>query len=123
MPTMQEEDPKQLIKRVLNATEKLLSERFGVLTAEQKIHLQTVKRSAEQFELLVTYADDTASVNARKFLAYETRETLATVLGYAEMMGEGMFGPMNTDQLQQVFAIRAQGKMLLVWLDDLLTTV
>jgi hypothetical protein len=120
---MQEEDPKQLIKRVLNATEKLLSERFGVLTPEQMTHLQTVKRSAEQFELLVTYADDTASANARKFLAYETRETLVTVLGYTEMMGEGMFGTMNTDQLQQVFAIRAQGKMLLVWLDDLLTTV
>ncbi len=118
-----QEDPKQLIQRVLSATEKLLSERFGVLTPVQSTHLATIKRSAEQFELLVTYADDTASANARKFLAYETRETLATVLGYTEMMGEGMFGLLNADQLQQVYAIRAQGKMLLVWLDDLLATI
>jgi|GEM_PF-1346245 hypothetical protein len=118
-----EEDPKLLIRQVLNGIEKLLLERFGTITSEQRRVLEQMKGAATQFELLVTYADDTASANARRFLSYETRETLATVLGYAEMLLDGLYGPVNEDQKQQVNAVRANGKMLLVWLDELLTAV
>lgn len=118
-----EENPLLLIERVLNAAEKLLSERFGVISAEQADVLRTIQRSAEQFELLMRYADDTASDNARRFLSYETRETLTSVLGYSEMLADSAYGSLNADQMQQMYTLRASGKMLLVWLDELLSAL
>jgi hypothetical protein len=115
-----EDNPLLHIQRVLSAADKLLTERFGVINPEQAEALHIIQRSAQQFELLMRYADDTASANARRFLSYETRETLTSVLGYSEMLADSAYGSLNADQMQQVFTLRASGKMLLVWLDDLL---
>lgn len=114
-----EENPFDLVKHILHIADKLHSERYGVLSDGQSHCFDAIERATRQYRDVLIYADDSHSENALRFLSYETREMLATVLGYAEMLIEGEYGQLNNSQIQQLYLMRAESKRLLIWLNEL----
>jgi hypothetical protein len=114
-----EENPFDLVKHILHIADKLHSERFGVLSEGQAHCFNAIERATREYRDVLVYADDVYSENARRFLSYETREMLATVLGFAEMLIDGEYGQLNTGQIQQLYLMRAESKRLLIWLNEL----
>ncbi|WP_233583527.1 ATP-binding protein [Corallococcus sp. CA053C] len=53
-------------------------------------------------------------------VSHELRTPLASILGYSEMMAEGLAGPLNAEQLQYVRTIVEKGETLLSMISSLL---
>jgi hypothetical protein len=114
------DDPLETVRAITGSAGKLLSEKLGLLTPAQTRALEVINGSATKIEDTLVILFD-PSEQAKNLLSYETREHLAAIMGYAEMLLEGGDGAFNPSQIQHLHHIRANGKMLLVWLDDLLS--
>jgi hypothetical protein len=115
------DDPLESVRAITNSARKLLSEKLGLLTPAQIRALEAITTSAQEIEKAMIILFD-PSEQAKTLLSYETREHLAAVMGYTEMLLEGGDGAFNPTQIQRLHHIRASGKMLLVWLDDFLNS-
>ena len=116
-----EDDPLATLNTIADSSGKLLSEKLGLLTPAQIRAVEAITASAREIaEALVILFDP--SEQAKTLLSYETREHLAAIMGYAEMLLEGGDGALNPTQTQHLHLIRANGKMLLIWLDDFLSS-
>ena len=80
---------------------------------------------ASQAESLARSEDIARKANAAKseFLAsmsHELRTPMSSILGFAEVLADGLDGELNPAQLEDIDRIRRSGDNLLVLLDDLL---
>jgi len=69
-------------------------------------------------------AAETASSAKSDFLAvmsHELRTPLTAIIGYEELLADGITGPVNTQQVQQLSRIKASAQHLLGLIDEILT--
>lgn len=94
-----------------------------------KAHLGVARDLAERAALAVDnarlYEDARMASEAKSaFLAmmsHELRTPLTAIIGYAELLGDGIFGTLDPDQLQPLDRIRESSQHLLVLVDEILT--
>ena len=99
---------------------------IAVSNAQAYVAAEALARELEQRnEELLRQRDQLQEVNRLKteFLAnmsHELRTPLNAVIGYAELMGEGIYGPVNTEQRQSLDGITESATNLLQLINEIL---
>lgn len=112
--------------RVLRATDRRRGELF-VLERESYRVLEKARTEAEEARKQAEAARTEAeSANGAKsdFLAvmsHELRTPLAAIMGYQELLADGITGPITEAQAQQLARIKASARHLLRLIDEILT--
>jgi signal transduction histidine kinase len=99
----------------LRDSERRLTEMAASLQAEVAVQTQELLRTNE--ELLA------ASSAKSRFLAnmsHELRTPLNSIIGFAGVLGQGMAGPLNDEQVREIEMIRRSGDHLLALVNDIL---
>jgi two-component system, sensor histidine kinase and response regulator len=87
---------------------------------------QLLAREAHEREVAqqALIAAETASSAKSDFLAvmsHELRTPLTAIIGYEELLADGITGPVNTQQVQQLSRIKSSAQHLLGLIDEILT--
>lgn len=106
-------DPLTLLNAIEQSAAILLSERLGVLLYRQREDVIKIQTAAVS---LIAFLN-APHTRTQDLVDFKTRDQLAAVMGYAEMLLEGE-GGLNVMQIERLNAIRANGKLLLLWLDE-----
>ncbi len=112
--------------RVLRATDRKRAELF-VREREARMSSEKARRDAEMARAEAEEARAEAeSANGAKgdFLAimsHELRTPLSAIMGYQELLADGITGPVNEQQSQQLGRIKASARHLLSLIDEILT--
>jgi signal transduction histidine kinase len=111
-----EDNPVELLNGIVQSTSVLHSQELGRLNIVQEQVVEKMHRAAHEVLLMIQTTSDLPDHGEQ--ISFELRQSLASVMGYAEYLleQEGF----NTLQVQRLQAIRANSKMLLIWLDELL---
>lgn len=112
--------------RVLRATDR---RRAQLIVMERQAH-EASERARSDAEAAMTQAiaarAEAESANGAKsdFLAvmsHELRTPLSAIMGYQELLADGITGPVNEQQAQQLGRIKASARHLLSLIDEILT--
>lgn len=112
--------------RILRATDRKRAELF---VGEREARLSS-ERARTEAELAKSEAEaaraEAESANGAKsdFLAvmsHELRTPLSAIMGYQELLADGISGPVNEQQVQQLGRIKASARHLLSLIDEILT--
>jgi signal transduction histidine kinase len=112
--------------RVLRATDRKRAELF-VREREARMSSERARSDAEAAKAEAEAARGEAeSANGAKsdFLAvmsHELRTPLSAIMGYQELLADGISGPINEQQSQQLGRIKASARHLLALIDEILT--
>jgi signal transduction histidine kinase len=112
--------------RVLRVTDRNRAELF-VREREARMSSEKARRDAEAAKAEAEEARAEAeSANGAKgdFLAvmsHELRTPLSAIMGYQELLADGITGPINEQQSQQLGRIKASARHLLSLIDEILT--
>jgi signal transduction histidine kinase len=112
--------------RVLRATDRKRAELF-VREREARVSSERARSDAEAAKAEAEAARAEAeSANGAKsdFLAvmsHELRTPLSAIMGYQELLADGISGPINEQQSQQLGRIKASARHLLSLIDEILT--
>ena len=112
--------------RVLRVTDRKRAELF-VREREARMSSEKARRDAETARAEAEEARAEAeSANGAKgdFLAvmsHELRTPLSAIMGYQELLADGITGPINEQQSQQLGRIKASARHLLSLIDEILT--
>jgi signal transduction histidine kinase len=87
-----------------------------------KLHLYSVRESYRELQDKTARLEQTLQrlkevdklkSNFLATMSHELRTPLTSIIGYSEMLGEGIAGPLNTEQEEYVRTIHAKGEQLL----------
>jgi signal transduction histidine kinase len=112
--------------RVLRATDRRRADLF-VREREARMSSEKARQEAEAAKVEADEARAEAeSANGAKsdFLAvmsHELRTPLSAIMGYQELLADGITGPINEQQAQQLGRIKASARHLLSLIDEILT--
>jgi signal transduction histidine kinase len=112
--------------RVLRATDRRRADLF-VREREARMSSEKAREEAEAAKVEADEARAEAeSANGAKsdFLAvmsHELRTPLSAIMGYQELLADGITGPINEQQAQQLGRIKASARHLLSLIDEILT--
>ena len=112
--------------RVLRATDRRRADLF-VREREARMSSEKARQEAETAKVEADEARGEAeSANGAKsdFLAvmsHELRTPLSAIMGYQELLADGITGPINEQQAQQLGRIKASARHLLSLIDEILT--
>lgn len=100
------------LREVVDASDYLLRETILNNLQRKFIHsIHTVAIDLRQL-ILMTPDDFLTQDRARELFSFETREHLASVIGYAEVLGEKAEGPLNEVQTELVTIIESNAIQL-----------
>ena len=101
--------------KIIESTENLRRSELTRFNQELARHAESLARSEEEARK--------ANATKSEFLAsmsHELRTPMSSILGFAEVLADGLDGELNTAQREDLERIRGSGENLLVLLDDLL---
>ncbi len=128
----QPDSPPVIVQRPLNDARNEVERRSGL--SQVIMRMQPIHRDGVYDGVLLNVIDVTALVNARceaeeanraksEFLAnmsHELRTPLNSIIGFAEILRDGICGELNEDQMASVIDIYESGKHLLQMINDIL---
>jgi signal transduction histidine kinase len=101
------------LNHISRAARALQTEREGTLNVEQeRITNLIASAAASMSEMVVSFPED-MSASAQEVFSFEARSSLATIIGYSELLLEAIDGTLNEDQRQYVRDIRTAGSKML----------
>jgi signal transduction histidine kinase len=105
-------------RRVFDEDERAFVLTLGVMCAQaiMRAHLRAAERLAR---------DEAEQANRSKAhfvatISHELRTPMNAILGYAQLLGDGLYGPVSTLQQDQLGRVRSSGHHLLRLIDELL---
>lgn len=104
--------------RIISAADAILT--TTVLDDElQRKFIHSIFTVATDMRAMVVATPDLTWDKARVLFSYESRQHLASIIGYAEVMLEEDEGVLNDDQRQRLITIHKNGKIILKRLMDI----
>ncbi len=112
--------------RVLRATDQKRGELFRAERDARDVAERVREEAEEAMSQAVAARKEAESANRAKgdFLAvmsHELRTPLAAIMGYQELLADGITGPITEQQAQQLARIKASARHLLSLIDEILT--
>ncbi|NTU60063.1 MAG: response regulator [Deltaproteobacteria bacterium] len=112
-----------LLNRAVDRTVNTFSDRY------QQLHLEEIRKTGEELEcaherLRSQYEEvaEAARIKARFFanMSHELRSPMNSIIGYAELLLDGLDGPLNDEQRGSLAKILASSRHLLKLINDVL---
>ncbi|MBL8164771.1 MAG: hypothetical protein JNJ61_22490 [Anaerolineae bacterium] len=101
------------LSSISKAVRALQSEQDGALNVEQERISNLIASAAESMsEMVVSFPEDMSN-SAQEIFSFEARSSLATIIGYSELLLEAVDGGLNDAQRQHVRDIRTAGSRML----------
>jgi signal transduction histidine kinase len=117
--------PLEVEGRVLGSLGYNFTERRTFSEGDAAFLRAMAQQAGQALERSRLYADALAANKAKSdFLAvmsHELRTPLTAILGYAELLGDGIVGPVNETQREQLARIRGSGTHLLTLIEEILS--
>lgn len=112
--------------RVFDEDERAFVLTLGVMCAQaiMRAHLRAAERDAREDAVVARDTAERANESKAHFVAtisHELRTPMNAVLGYTELLGDGVYGPVTDKQKEHLKRVRTSGIHLLGLVEDLLS--
>ncbi|MGI8618540.1 MAG: ATP-binding protein [Gemmatimonadaceae bacterium] len=104
-----------MVMRAARAVQRADAERLTVLGREQH------EREVAELALVTAEKASLAKSDFLAVMSHELRTPLTAIMGYEELLADGITGPVNPQQAQQLSRIKASAQHLLGLIDEILT--
>lgn len=104
-----------MVMRAARAVQRADAERLAVLGREQH------EREVAELALVTAEKASLAKSDFLAVMSHELRTPLTAIMGYEELLADGITGPINPQQAQQLGRIKASAQHLLGLIDEILT--
>ena len=104
-----------MVMRAARAVQRADAERLAVLGREQH------EREVAELALVTAEKASLAKSDFLAVMSHELRTPLTAIMGYEELLADGITGPVNPQQAQQLSRIKASAQHLLGLIDEILT--
>lgn len=104
-----------MVMRAARAVQRADVERLAVLGREQH------EREVAELALVTAEKASLAKSDFLAVMSHELRTPLTAIMGYEELLADGITGPVNPQQAQQLSRIKASAQHLLGLIDEILT--
>lgn len=104
-----------MVMRAARAVQRADTERLAVLGREQH------EREVAELALVTAERASLAKSDFLAVMSHELRTPLTAIMGYEELLADGITGPINPQQAQQLGRIKASAQHLLGLIDEILT--
>ena len=104
-----------MVMRAARAVQRADAERLAVLGREQH------EREVAELALVTAERASLAKSDFLAVMSHELRTPLTAIMGYEELLADGITGPINPQQAQQLSRIKASAQHLLGLIDEILT--
>ncbi len=104
-----------MVMRAARAVQRADAERLAVLGREQH------EREVAELALVTAEKASLAKSDFLAVMSHELRTPLTAIMGYEELLADGITGPINPQQAQQLSRIKASAQHLLGLIDEILT--
>ncbi|MGI9140614.1 MAG: sensor histidine kinase [Gemmatimonadaceae bacterium] len=104
-----------MVMRAARAVQRADAERLAVLAREQH------EREVAEVALVTAEKASLAKSDFLAVMSHELRTPLTAIMGYEELLADGITGPVNPQQAQQLGRIKASAQHLLGLIDEVLT--
>lgn len=104
-----------MVMRAARAVQRADAERLAVLGREQH------EREVAELALVTAEKASLAKSDFLAVMSHELRTPLTAIMGYEELLADGITGPINAQQAQQLSRIKASAQHLLGLIDEILT--
>ncbi|CAN5655031.1 hypothetical protein BH23GEM1_BH23GEM1_01630 [soil metagenome] len=104
-----------MVMRAARAVQRADAERLAVLGREQH------EREVAELALVTAERASLAKSDFLAVMSHELRTPLTAIMGYEELLADGITGPVNPQQAQQLGRIKASAQHLLGLIDEILT--
>jgi len=104
-----------MVMRAARAVQRADADRLAVLGREQH------EREVAELALVTAERASLAKSDFLAIMSHELRTPLTAIMGYEELLADGITGPINPQQAQQLSRIKASAQHLLGLIDEILT--
>ncbi len=104
-----------MVMRAARAVQRADADRLAVLAREQH------EREVAELALVTAERASLAKSDFLAVMSHELRTPLTAIMGYEELLADGITGPVNPQQAQQLSRIKASAQHLLGLIDEILT--
>ena len=104
-----------MVMRAARAVQRADADRLAVLAREQH------EREVAELALVAAERASLAKSDFLAVMSHELRTPLTAIMGYEELLADGITGPVNPQQAQQLSRIKASAQHLLGLIDEILT--
>ncbi len=104
-----------MVMRAARAVQRADADRLAVLGREQH------EREVAELALVTAEKASLAKSDFLAIMSHELRTPLTAIMGYEELLADGITGPINPQQAQQLSRIKASAQHLLGLIDEILT--
>ena len=104
-----------MVMRAARAVQRADADRLAVLGREQH------EREVAELALVTAERASLAKSDFLAVMSHELRTPLTAIMGYEELLADGITGPINPQQAQQLGRIKASAQHLLGLIDEILT--